>query len=162
MSTLSVTNINTANGTTDLTISTGNTFAVKLTFYANGSGMAFSNGTSTFFTINSTAISDSFDNFRSIPINTQTTSYQLAVVDNGRTVSTNAGITVNGAILGANQVYTILNNSNSNITITQGTGATMYLAGTANTGNRILAQKGFATIYCYAANTFLITGAGVL
>lgn len=41
MSTLSVTSINTANGTTDLTISTGNTSGAKVVTYANGSGIMF-------------------------------------------------------------------------------------------------------------------------
>jgi hypothetical protein len=37
----------------------------------------------------------------------------------------------------------------------------MYLAGTATTGNRTLAQRGVCTILCVAANTFVILGAGL-
>jgi hypothetical protein len=37
----------------------------------------------------------------------------------------------------------------------------MYLAGSATTGNRTLAQRGIATILCVASNTFVCSGAGV-
>lgn len=113
-------------------------------------------------TFNGTTLSDQYDAFRAIPINTQTTSYTLAVADAGRTISSNANVTVNGAILSANQVFTVYNNSGANITIVSGTGVTMYLAATAATGNRTLAQRGLATIYCVAANTFVIAGAGLI
>ena len=46
-------------------------------------------------------------------------------------------------------------------TITQSTSVTMYQVGTANTGNRTLAQKGLATVYCVTTNTFVITGGGL-
>jgi hypothetical protein len=38
---------------------------------------------------------------------------------------------------------------------------TMYLVGTATTGNRTLAQRGVATILCVGTNTFVCTGGGV-
>ena len=37
----------------------------------------------------------------------------------------------------------------------------MYFVGTASTGSRTLAQRGLATVYCVAANTFVITGGGL-
>jgi hypothetical protein len=37
----------------------------------------------------------------------------------------------------------------------------MYQVGTSNTGNRTLAQKGLATVYCVTTNTFVITGGGL-
>lgn len=49
MSTLSVTTINTANGTTDLTFGTGNTSAGKITIPASGAAMYFQGG----FAVNS-------------------------------------------------------------------------------------------------------------
>ena len=56
---------------------------------------------------------------------------------------------------------TIYNNSGSNQTITQGTSVTLRSAGTANTGNRTLAQYGVCTVLCVASNTFVISGAGL-
>jgi len=37
----------------------------------------------------------------------------------------------------------------------------MRQVGTANTGNRTLAQYGLCTLLCVASNTFVITGGGV-
>jgi basic membrane lipoprotein Med (substrate-binding protein (PBP1-ABC) superfamily) len=58
-------------------------------------------------------------------------------------------------------VVSIYNNSAAAQTITQGASVTMYLAGTATTGNRTLAQRGVCTVLCVAANTFVIAGAGL-
>lgn len=107
------------------------------------------------------SVSDSIGNVRDAPINSRTTSYQVANTDAGRTISTNSGITVNGAVLYASFNVDIFNNSATNVTITSGGGITMHLAGTATTGNRTLAQRGFATLRCVAANTFVISGTGL-
>jgi hypothetical protein len=112
--------------------------------------------------ITGTTVSDSAGNLRTIVQNSQTSAYILAVTDNGKHVSiTTGGITVNASIFSAGMAITIFNNSASNQTITQGTSVTMYLAGTATTGNRTLAQRGVCTILCVASNTFVISGAGL-
>jgi hypothetical protein len=138
-----------------------NTITVTGAILANTVNAA-SHTVGTSFVANTTGVYDAYDNLRSIPINNQSSSYQLAASDNGKTVSiTTGGVTVNGAVLAANQAFTIFNNSGSNQTITSGSGVTMYQAGTSNTGNRTLASYGLATILCVAANTFVIAGAGV-
>jgi hypothetical protein len=58
------------------------------------------------------------------------------------------------------QSVSIFNNSGSNQTITA-TGVTLYQVGTANTGNRTLAQRGLCTLLCVGSNTYVITGGGV-
>ena len=55
----------------------------------------------------------------------------------------------------------IYNNSTSNQTITQGTSVTLRQAGSANTGNRTLKQRGICTVLCVASNEFIISGIGV-
>jgi hypothetical protein len=107
------------------------------------------------------AINDSKGNVRDIPQNSQTTSYTLVVGDAGKHISTTAGVTVPASVFSAGNAVTIYNNSASSITITQGTSATMYQVGTANTGNRTLAQRGLVTILCVASNTFVISGGGL-
>lgn len=203
MSTLSVTTVSSANGSTDLTVRSGNVYAGAIVFSANGNGFVLQGNSSTNtmvvnssavtynltvtystvnaasfavgsnfvantttlnangFVANSTGVYDSSDNLRSIPVSAKSTSYVLTSSDNGKTVSTNAGVTVNGAVLTTNQIFTVFNNSSANITITIGTGGTMYQAGTANTGNRTLQQYGVATILMVASNTFVISGAGL-
>jgi hypothetical protein len=94
--------------------------------------------------------------------NTQTSSYVLTLNDAGKHVSiTTGGVTVNINIFSAGDAITIFNNSASSQTITQGASVTMYLAGTATTGNRTLAQRGVCTLLCVASNTFVIAGAGL-
>ena len=92
---------------------------------------------------------------------TKTSSYILTASDIGTLVQTNATVTVNQDIFTAGNATTIYNNSASNITITQGTNVTFYLAGTATTGSRTLAQRGVATVLCVSSNVFVVSGSGL-
>ena len=108
------------------------------------------------------AIRDSKGDVRTIVQNAQTSAYVLVVGDAGKHISiTTGGVTVNSGIFSAGDAISIYNNSTSSQTITQGTSVTMYLGGTATTGNRTLAQRGICTILCVASNTFVISGAGL-
>lgn len=112
-------------------------------------------------TVNS-GIADSIGNVRSVPQNSQTGAYVLVASDNGKHISiTTGGVTVPASVFSAGQVVSIYNNSGSNQTITQGGSVTLRQAGTANTGNRTLAQYGLCTILCVASNTFVISGSGL-
>jgi hypothetical protein len=105
---------------------------------------------------------DSKGELRSIPQNTKTSGYTLILSDAGKHISiTTGGVTVPASIFAIGDSVTIYNNSGSNQTITQGASVTMYLVGTATTGNRTLAQRGLATVICVDTNTFVITGGGV-
>jgi hypothetical protein len=55
----------------------------------------------------------------------------------------------------------IYNNSASQQTITQGSGVTLRLAGTTQTGNRFIQQRGLATVICVVGDEYTISGAGV-
>ena len=130
------------------------------TIVARDSSGNFSAGT-----ITGTSVSDSSGNVRAIPQNSQTSAYILAIGDVGKHISiTTGGVTVNASIFSAGDAVTIYNNSGSNQTITQGTSVTLRSAGTANTGNRTLAQYGVCTVLCIvggATPTFVISGAGL-
>ena len=94
-----------------------------------------------------------------VPQNAQTAAYTLVASDNGKHISiTTGGVTVPSGVFSAGNIVTIYNNSSSNQTITQGSSVTLREAGTANTGNRTLSQRGLATILCVASNEFVITG----
>lgn len=109
-----------------------------------------------------TIVTDSKGEIRSVPQNTQTSAYVLVAADSGKYISiTTGGVTVPSGVFSAGETVTIYNNSSSDQTITQGTSVTMYQVGTANTGNRTLAQRGLATVICVASNTFVITGGGL-
>jgi len=110
----------------------------------------------------SQGFTDSSGSFRIVPQNSKTSSYTLIASDTGKHISiTTGGVTVPASVFSAGDVISIYNNSGSNQTITQAANTTVRQAGTANTGNRTLAQYGLATILCVASNTFVISGAGL-
>ena len=132
----------------------------------NGTVGATTPTTGAFTTVTaSSTITDSIGNVRTIVQNSQTAAYVLVAADAGKHISiTTGGVTVNANIFSAGQAITIFNNSAANQTITQGTSVTMYLAGSATTGNRTLAQRGVCTILCItggATPVFVITGGGL-
>jgi len=99
---------------------------------------------------------------RSIPQNSQTSAYILSASDIGKHISiTTGGVTIDTGIFSAGDAVSIYNNSGSSQTITQGTSVTLRQAGTANTGNRTLAQYGVCTVLCVGSETFVISGAGL-
>jgi len=109
-----------------------------------------------------TTVADSKGELRSVPQNTKTSAYVLISTDAGKYISiTTGGVTVPSGVFSAGETVTIYNNSSSDQTVTQGSSVTMYQVGTANTGNRTLAQRGLATVICVASNTFVITGGGL-
>lgn len=94
--------------------------------------------------------------------NPQSASYTLQLSDAGKYINiSTGGVIVPSAIFSSGDVISVYNNSSSNQAITQGIGVTMYLAGTPTTGNRILAQRGIATILCVGSNQFTIIGGGL-
>lgn len=111
--------------------------------------------------VSQTSLTDSIGNVRSVPANSQSSSYTLQATDNGKFISiTTGGIIVPAGIFSTGQVVSVYNNSGSNQTISA-SGTTLRLVGTATTGNRTLSNYGLATILCVASNTFVVTGGGV-
>ena len=106
-------------------------------------------------------LNDSIGSVRDLPLNTQTTLYTLATTDNGKLVTSNVNVTVPNSVFSSGQTVSLYNNSAASWTLIQSTNVTMYLAGTASTGNRTLSQRGLATVICVAANTFVVSGAGL-
>jgi len=145
-----------ANGGTGVTASTGTGSTVL-------SASPTFTGTLNAAAITATgAITDSIGNVREVPENAKSGAYVLIASDSGKYINiTTGGVTVNSGIFTSGQSVTIYNNSASSQTITQGTSVTMYLVGTATTGNRTLAQRGLCTVFCVASNTFVITGGGL-
>lgn len=125
-------------------------------------------GTSLLTLTDAGILSDVKGDVRAAPVNTQTSAYVIAASDAGKHINiTSGGVTVNVSTLAQGDMVTIYNNSASNQTIASGTTggtATMYLAGTATTGSRTLAQRGLATILCVtsgASAVYVISGAGL-
>jgi len=109
-------------------------------------------------------ISDSSGSLRSIPQNSKNTGYTLQSTDNGQMINITTGnVTVPAGVFNSpfGQTVSIFNNQTTSNAVVQGSGVTLRLAGTLSTGNRTLARYGVATMVCVAANTFVISGAGL-
>lgn len=61
----------------------------------------------------------------------------------------------------AGSTYSIYNDSAASITVTQGSGMTLRLAGTTTTGSRTVAPRSFATIWFNSTTEAVIMGNGV-
>ena len=161
-------------GTSSVTVSddtTTNATRYILFEDATSGGVTSTNISSTKLTFNpstgrltSTAVFDSSGNLRTLPQNA-VTSYTLVASDTGKHISVSTGgVTVPFNIFSTGDVVTIYNNSGSNQTITQASSVTLRQSGTANTGNRTLAQYGVATVLCVSggsSSVFVISGSGL-
>ena len=108
------------------------------------------------------AVTDSKGDIRSIPANSQSGAYVAVAADAGKAIYiSTGGVTINDSVFSAGDAVTIINNSGSNQTITQGSGVTLYNAADATTGNRTLAGRGMSTIWFISASAAYISGAGL-
>lgn len=113
----------------------------------------------------SNTISDRIGNVRQVPLNSVSTGYTLVALDSGKVVYLSSGsLTVPANVFSAGDTVTILNSSTSaSITITQGSGLTMYWAGqaSATSGNRTLGLLSMSTILFTSSTVSIIAGAGL-
>ena len=143
-----------ANGTVSLTTlsATGNITSGNITTTGNVSGntagfaIGYRDIPQVSFTGNATiTTSDAGKHYYS----TLSTSNVLTIANN-----TSQSFQVGAAI-------TIVNQGTGNITVAQGSGVTLYVAGNATSGNRTVTTFGMATIIKVATNTWFINGTGV-
>ena len=106
--------------------------------------------------------------YRDIPQVAFTANTTIATTDAGRhyysTLSTGNVLTIaNNASQGfqVGAAISIVNQGTGNITVAQGSGVTLYLAGNATSGNRSVATFGMATLIKVATDTWFINGTGV-
>ena len=111
--------------------------------------------------VTAATINDSGGNIRAITSNSKSGAYDLDVDDVGELINTSSGVSVLSGVFSAGDAVTIFNSSTGDITITEGSSVTMYLAGSSTTGDRTLAQKGVATVLCVGTDTFTILGGGL-
>ena len=105
-------------------------------------------------------VEDSKGNLRSIPQNTQGSTYTLVAADAGKHILASGTITVPDSVFSAGDAVTIVNNTGSDLTITK-TITTMYLGTDASSDNRTLATRGIATILFASGTVAYISGAGL-
>ena len=109
-------------------------------------------------------VEDSKGNVRSIPAKDQggASEYTLIASDAGKTILRyGGGLTIPNSVMTTGDAVTIINASGSDITLTQGSGFTLYNTADASTGNRTLAGRGMATIWFPGSSSGYISGAGL-
>jgi hypothetical protein len=106
--------------------------------------------------------------YRDIPQVSLSANATIATADAGKHFySTSASNLILTIANNASQAFqtgsalTIINQGTGNITVAQGSGVTLYLAGNASAGNRTISTFGMATCIKVATNTWFINGTGV-
>ena len=108
------------------------------------------------------SVTDDKGNVRSIPKIDKSSAHTLVATDAGKAIRiSTGGVTVNESIMSAGDAVTIINNSGSNQTITQGSNVNLYNAADGTTGNRTLAGRGMCTLYFVSDGDAYISGAGL-
>ena len=106
-------------------------------------------------------VTDSIGNVRRIVRNYQTSSYTLVASDAGKSVVTNANVTIPASVFSIGDAITIVNWSGSDITITC-SAVTTYLANDTNTKSSLtLKGRGMATFLFAGGTTVYGAGAGL-
>ena len=112
--------------------------------------------------IYSKTLYDSKGEIRKIIIKANSTNnYNLISSDAGKAIHSSADVVVPNAVFSAGDAITLINSSQSNMSIAQATNVTMYNSADGSTGNRTLSGKGMATLYWIDSSTCYISGAGL-
>jgi hypothetical protein len=98
--------------------------------------------------------------YRNIP-GISTTGGTAGVVARGSCYETTGNITVPSGVFSNGDTITIDNVGSGNISVIQGSGLTMFLAGGTVSGNRTLAVNGLCTIRFRSASVCVISGGGL-
>lgn len=163
----SVTSVNAATGDVVLDYSdVGAEQAFSKGDLVAGSGVSFS-GTGTGRLVGSGSLTiNSSAGGGNIPIDIQNGAYTLVAGDIGRmkakNVTTAYTYTINTSVFSAGDVVYVGNFANTHaITLAQGSGFTLRLAGSTTTGNRSLGPRGIATVMFVSATEAYVYGVGV-
>jgi hypothetical protein len=123
------------------------TFSGNIAGNTNGFTIGYLNIPQVSFSANSTlALTDAGKHYYS----TSSSSLSLTIPNNAST-SFAVGSAIN-----------LVNQGTGNITITQGSGVTLYLAGNSTSGNRIVTSYGLATMQKVATDTWFVVGVGLV
>lgn len=167
--TATISNSTTANGTTlsggaTVDIPAGKAMALwsdGTNVYSQNTYTTATTDTQAAKTSNTTIASTAFvDRLRSL-LNSSAVSGTPTTAERGCLIAATSTVNIPANVFAVDDVFTIANNTSGNISITQGSGLTMYLVGTATTGTRTLAQRGLATVVFLSATVCIISGGGL-
>ena len=136
----------------------------KLLWNSSGTKWSFSGGGLDVVDLNISGVSTAgvyYGRAAQVPQNVQGGTYSLVATDAGKHILASNTVTVDQNLFAVGDAISIYNNTAGNITITQGTGVTLRLAGTSTTGSRTLALRGIMTLLCVNSNEFVCSGTGL-
>jgi len=152
--------------TGDITTNTIYTSNLTVTNNTNVSGITISDNVTAANNITTTSgdvvssagnMTDQIGEVRTVPANTQASTYTLVASDHGKVIIASDTITLPAGIFSTGQTISIYNNTASDISINRSS-VTMYWVTDGTDADRTLATRGVATILCVGTNTFVITG----
>tara|TARA_E500000318_G_scaffold66941_2_gene61698 strand:- start:2799 stop:3671 length:873 start_codon:yes stop_codon:yes gene_type:complete len=145
--------------TGNITTNTINTSNLTVTNDTNVSGITISDNVTAANNITTTAgnMVDQIGEVRTVPANTQGSTYTLVASDHGKVIIASNTITVPSGVFSVGQTVSIFNNTTGNISINRSS-VTMYWVTDGTNADRTLATRGVATVLCVGTNTFVITG----
>ena len=94
----------------------------------------------------------------SAPINDPSGTYTLVASDAGKAVVADNTVTVDQNVFSPGDLITVINDTASTMTLTQGTGVTLRKAGTTDTGSLTISVRGVITIICLTTTGFFVCG----
>lgn len=93
--------------------------------------------------------------FRTRPQSLNTTA---AASDVGKHLFVTATTTIPSGVFTAGDWFQVVNNTSGTLTLTQGAGTTLRLAGSATTGSRTIAAYGVVNVQCTGSEVFFVSG----
>ena len=126
----------------------------------NGSVDLFFNGSKKLETTNSGLIVTGVCTAQvpAAPLNDASGTYTLVASDAGKVVVADNTITVDQNVFSPGDLITVMNDTASTMTLTQGSGVTLRKAGTADTGSLTISVRGVITIICLTTTGFFVCG----
>ena len=94
------------------------------------------------------------------PVASSETTGTLTAASANKTIQATGDITIPNSVFAAGDIILIYAGASAR-TITQGSGVTMRLGGTATTGSRTLAARGVAMLFFVSASEVVVSGSGV-
>jgi hypothetical protein len=145
--------------TGDITTNTIYTSNLTVTNNTNVSGITISDNVTAVNNITTTAgnMVDQIGEVRTVPANTQASTYTLVAGDHGKVIIASDTITVPSGVFSTGQTISIYNNTAGNISINRSS-VTMYWVTDGTNADRTLSTRGVATVLCVGTDTFVITG----
>jgi hypothetical protein len=106
-------------------------------------------------------LNQSFLDLKTLPINTQTTTYTLVLTDLGTVISATGSVDIPASVFASGGTVSIFNNSAAVINIIQAAGLTLYNASTGVAGSFTLNSRGICSVIFVSPTVAVLTGVGV-